>query len=49
MIVGPAVPVDGDADDDGRNDRSRVDPDAVFSGLQAWKKGERHEDEDDED
>ncbi len=37
------------AEDDGRDDRSRVEnPDAVFAGLQAWKKGERHDDEDED-
>ena len=36
-----------EADEPMRRDRD-FDPEAVFSGLQAWKKGERHEDEDED-
>ncbi|MCF3932768.1 DUF1013 domain-containing protein [Acuticoccus sp. M5D2P5] len=38
-----------DDEDDARNTKERYDPDAVFSGLAAWKKGERPADDDDED
>lgn len=32
----------------GRDRGGDIDPDAVFSGLSAWKKGERHEDDDED-
>ncbi|MBJ3774322.1 DUF1013 domain-containing protein [Acuticoccus mangrovi] len=41
--------LDAQEEDDHRRSNERYDPEAVFSGLQAWKKGERHHDEDDDD
>lgn len=40
----------GDDDDDrGGRSNERFDPDAVFAGLEAWKKGKRRDEDDDED
>ncbi|RAH98173.1 DUF1013 domain-containing protein [Acuticoccus sediminis] len=46
MPVEQSLDTSDHMDDDPRG--GQYDPDAVFSGLQAWKKGERHDDDDED-